>query len=143
MIPVRSSDTYLNFDGNTMEAFEFYRSVFGGEFLTRLTYAELAGGGWSPPESDKDRIGHVSLKLSNTTTLMGSDVSSSASGSFVIGNNTYINLNVESEEEAHRLFDGLSAGGKVEMALANTEWADLYGSFFDKFGVGWMINYNE
>lgn len=140
---MRSSDTYLNFDGNTMEAFEFYRSVFGGEFQTRLTYAELAGGGWNPPESDNDRIGHVSLKLSDTTSLMGSDISSAQSANFVMGNNTYININAESEEEARRLFDGLSAGGKVEMALADTEWANLYGSFTDKFGVNWMINYNE
>lgn len=140
---MRSSDTYLNFDGNTLEAFEFYRSVIGGEFETRLTYAELAAGGWEPPESDKGRIGHVSLRLSDVTVLMGSDVSSDQSGNFVMGNNVYINMNAESEEEARRLFDGLSAGGRTEMALAKTGWAKLYGSFFDKFGVGWMVNFSE
>ncbi|HET9026755.1 MAG TPA: VOC family protein [Trueperaceae bacterium] len=140
---MRSSDTYLNFDGNTMEAFEFYRSVIGGEFETKLTYAELAGGGWEPPEVDRGRIGHVSLRLSEATVLMGSDVSSNQSGNFVMGNNVYININAESEEEARRLFAGLSAGGKVEIALTTTGWAKLYGSFFDKFGVGWMVNLSE
>ncbi len=137
---MRTTDTYLNFPGNTLEAFEFYRSVFGGDFEGRMTYEELGGGGWNPPESDRNLIGHISLKVSKNNYLLGSDVSSAQRDSFRMGTNIYVNLNADNEEEARRLFEGLSAGGKVEMALQATAWAQLYGSCVDKFGVPWMVN---
>jgi len=137
---MRTTDTYLNFPGNTREAFEFYRSVFGGEFDGVHTYAELAGDGWNPPESDRDLIGHISLKISDNTYLMGSDVSTAQRDAFRMGTNMYVNLNAESEEEARRLFEGLAAGGRVEMDLTSTSWAALYGSLVDRFGVPWMVN---
>ncbi|HZJ10263.1 MAG TPA: VOC family protein [Trueperaceae bacterium] len=137
---MKSVEPYLNFDGNTLEAFEFYRSVFGGEFNQKFTYADLGGG--EPAPEDKDRIGHIGFEIAPGTFLMGSDVPAHGKDDFKLGTNVYINLNPESMEEAKRLFDGLSAGGRVEMELAKTGWADLYASFFDKFGVAWMINYN-
>jgi len=137
---MRSMDVYLNFSGNTREAFEFYRSVFGGEFGNVFTYADLSGGETSA--ENRERIGHIGFEIAPGAHLMGSDVPFEGEGDFKIGTNVYINLNPESPEEAKRLFEALSAEGKVEMELAKTSWADLYASFFDKFGVAWMINYN-
>lgn len=137
---MKTVEPYLNFAGNTLEAFEFYRSVFGGDFSNKFTYAELTQGE-SKPE-DRDRIGHIGLQIAPNLHLMGSDVPARMEPDFSQGTNFYINLNVESEEEAQRIFQALSAGGRVEMDLAKTGWADLYASWWDKFGVGWMINYN-
>lgn len=137
---MKSVDPYLNFNGNTLEAFEFYRSVFGGEFSQKLSYADV--GSQEPAPEDKDRIGHIGLEIAPGVFLMGSDVPANMRSDFKVGTNVYINLNPESMEEAKRLYDGLSAGGKVEMELAKTDWAGLYASFFDKYGVAWMINYN-
>lgn len=138
---MRFLDTYLQFNGNALEAFEFYRSVFGGEFGTTYTYADFGGeqAGFAP--SDAGRIAHISLQLTPTFHLMGSDVPSQAEADFMVGSNTYININVESPEEGKRLFDALSQGGRVEHPLEKTSWAEQYGSLRDRFGVQWMFNY--
>jgi PhnB protein len=138
---MRSVDTYLNFAGKTEEAFEFYRSVFGGEYESRYTYADFGGVQAGHAETDLGRIAHISLRLSPTFILMGSDVPSKSAADLTLGSNTYINLNVESEEEGRRLFQALSAGGRVEHPLEKTSWAEQYGSLRDRFGVQWMFNY--
>ena len=137
---MKSIEPYLNFAGNTLEAFEFYRSVFGGDFTNKFSYAELSQS--EPKPEDRDRIGHIGLQLAPGLYLMGSDVPSTMEQDFRQGTNFYINLNVESVEEAERIYRALSEGGRVEMKLAKTGWADLYASWWDRFGVGWMINYN-
>jgi PhnB protein len=132
---------YLNFAGNTEEAFEFYRSVFGGE-LSIMRYRDMADdGGMSIPESDLDKIANVGLSLGNGTDLMGTDVLDSLGQSLSVGNNYSIVLDVESEEEGRRLFESLSAGGEIGMPFMRTEWAELFGDFKDRFGVQWMVNY--
>lgn len=138
---MRSVDTYLNFSGNAREAFEFYRSVFGGEFESTFTYADFGGeaAGFQPGEVD--RIAHISLRLTPHFLLLGSDVPGHAVAGFRVGSNSYVNLNVESPEEARRLFDALSVGGVIEHPLEKTGWAELYGSCADRFWVQWMINY--
>lgn len=136
---MRSVEPYLNFAGNTREAFEFYRTVFGAELSSDYSYADF--GDESNPE-DRDLVAHMSFEIVPGIHLMGSDVPSKSRGEFKVGNNGYINLNPESEEEARSIYESLSAGGRIEMELAKTGWADLYASFFDKFGVAWMINYN-
>jgi PhnB protein len=138
---MRSVDTYLNFAGKTQEAFEFYRSVFGGEFESRFTYEDFGGVQAGHAETDLGRIAHISLRLSPAFVLMGSDVPSKSVADLNVGTNTYINLNVESEDEGRRLFQALSAGGRVEHPLEKTGWAEQYGSLVDRFGVRWMINY--
>ena len=138
---MRSVDTYLNFAGNAREAFEFYRSVFGGDFESTFTYADFGGVQAGHAESDLDRIAHISLRLAPGFVLMGSDVPSHAAANLKVGTNSYINLNVGSEEEGRRLFGALGAGGRVEQPLEKTSWAEQYGSLVDKFGVQWMINY--
>lgn len=137
---MRSVNPYLNFPGNTLEAFNFYKSVFGGEFSALLRFGDMQDDmGMSGEE--RNLIAHVSLPLMDNVTLMGTDVTPSMPFTLNVGNNMYITLDPESREEAERLFEGLSAGGRVEMAPQETEWAELYGSFADRFGVQWMISY--
>lgn len=138
---MRSVDTYLNFAGDAREAFEFYRSVFGGEFGSTYTYADFGGEAAGFSASDSSRIAHISLKLTPHFSLMGSDVPSHGVAEFGVGSNAYVNLNVESVDEGRRLFAALSEGGVVEQPLEKTSWAELYASFADRFGVQWMINY--
>ena len=133
-------NTYLNFNGNTEEAFNFYKSVFGGEFkmLQRLK---------DTPDSDKiaaneqNLIMHVALPIGNNV-LMGTDVPSSMP-QVVFGTNSSISIEAANKEEAEKLFNGLSAGGVVGMPLQQMFWGALFGFFTDKFGVQWMVNYNE
>jgi PhnB protein len=140
---MKTANPYLNFNGNTEEAFTFYKSVFGGEFLsvTRFKdFSEMEGMN-QVPEADQNKIGHIALPLGKDNVLMGTDVLESMGRPLTVGNNYYITLEAESEEEAERLFNALSADGQVEMPLQKTQWAEKYGSCTDKFGVQWMVNY--
>lgn len=132
---------YLNFDGNAEEAFRFYQSVFGGElFIQRMS--EVPGND-GLPEDEKNRLMHVSLPLPNGQVLMASDCLPSAGHVLNVGNNNYISVAPDSREEADRLFGGLSADGDIEMPMEDMFWGDYFGSFKDRFGVCWMINYND
>lgn len=133
---------YLNFNGNTEEAFNFYKSVFGGEFLALMRFKDNAECG-QMSESDQERIMHVALPIGNGNALMGTDSLESLGQKLTVGNNFYICLSPESKEEAERLFNGLSVGGKIEMPLQDMFWGAYYGSFADKFGVQWMVNYDK
>lgn len=130
---------YLNFDGNAEEAFRFYQTVFGGE----LTVSKMsdAPGTENLPENEKNRAMHVALPIGKGQHLMASDCLPSAGHVLTVGNNNYISITPDSREEADRLFNGLSAGGKVEMPMDDMFWGDYFGSFVDKFGVCWMINF--
>ncbi len=132
---------YLNFDGNCHEAFQFYKTVFGGD-LNDLHHMSSAPGMEGITEEEKNRVLHVSLKVSEHCTLMGSDILPSYGQKLIQGNNAYISLHPDNKQEADRLFNGLSAGGEVEMPLADQFWGDYFGSLKDKFGVCWMINYH-
>lgn len=133
---------YLNFDGTALEAFEFYRSVFGGEF-TGVHKMGDAPGTEGLPENERNRVMHVALPIDEHTTLMASDIMPSMGQSLTVGNNVYISLHPESRDEADRLFGGLSEGGAVEMPLQDTFWGAYYGSFTDKYGIRWMVNYQH
>jgi len=134
---------YFNFPGNTEEVFNFYKSVFGGEFATLQRFQDVPGTENLPAE-DRSKIMHISLPVGKAgILLMGTDALESMGQKVSMGNNFYINLNVESKEEADQLFNKLSAGGKIEMALEDTFWGAYFGSFADKFGVQWMVNYEK
>jgi PhnB protein len=137
---MKAAHPYLNFDGNAEEAFDFYKSVFGGELATLVRFKDFGGeaAGFSPNELD--RIAHVALPLGETM-LMASDVASSQKSGYAVGSNFYISLTPDSADEAEHLFNGLARGGTVEMPLQRTEWAEKYGSCIDKFGVRWMVSY--
>ncbi|QSW90558.1 VOC family protein [Flavobacterium endoglycinae] len=133
---------YLIFNGTCEEAFLFYKSVFGGEFPYIGKYKDApAEEGEVLSEEALNRIMHVSLPIGNTI-LMGSD-SHPRYGDVGFGDNFSISINTESTEEADRIFNGLSAGGKVEMPMNKTFWGAYFGMFKDKFGVNWMVNFDE
>jgi PhnB protein len=135
-------NSYLNFDGNAEEAFNFYKSVFGGEFAGGVMRMGDAPGMEDIAEEEKGRVMHVSLPITGGDTLMASDIMPSMGQKLVVGNNNYICVSPDSKEEADRLFAGLSAGGEVEMPMEDQFWGDYFGSFKDKFGVCWMIAYS-
>jgi PhnB protein len=134
-------NTYLNFDGKTEEAFNFYKSVFGGEFTTFQRIKEIPGANQFPV-NEQDRVMHVSLPIGKTAVLMGSDTLPSMGHKINIGNNTHITINPDSEAEAEKLFKGLSSGGNVTQPLEKAFWGAYFGMFVDKYGVQWMVNYD-
>lgn len=135
-------NVYLTFNGNCREAFNFYKSVFGGDFTWIGTFGDMPPQeGYKMAEDEKDRIMHVSLPVSKETVLMGSD-SSSYSGDAVFGNNFSISISAGSREEADRFFNALAAGGKTIMPMADAFWGSYFGMLTDKFGINWMVNYD-
>ena len=136
---------YLTFTGNCEAAFNFYKSVFGGEFLNISRFGEMPPQEGMPPipENEKDRIMHVSLPISKETVLMGSDSSEAFGHATVVGNNFSISINTDSKSEADRFFKELSTGGKVTMPMGDTFWGSYFGMFTDKFGINWMISVDQ
>ena len=136
--------TYLNFPRKTEEAFNFYKSIFGGEFGNDgvARFSDIPPSDEMPPlaEEDKDLIMHIELPLLGGHVLMGTDAPESMGFKVNFGNNSYINLEPDTRAETKRLFDGLSEGGVVTMELQQMFWGAYYGSCTDKFGVQWMFN---
>jgi PhnB protein len=131
---------YLNFEGNTEEAFNFYKSVFGGEFSSFQRFSDTPAG-QSTPDNEKNKIMHVALPIGKTAMLMGTDALESMGHKITPGNNYHVVVDADSEAEATKLFNGLSAGGKVTQPLEKTFWNAYFGMLTDKFGVSWMVNY--
>ncbi len=136
------ANPYLNFNGNTEEAFNFYKSVFGGEFLALMRFSDNDACG-PIAENDKNKIMHIALPLGDGTVLMATDALESMGQKVVFGNNIYIALSPDSKEETDRLFNGLSEGGKIEMPMQDMFWGDYFGTCADKFGVQWMFTYSK
>ena len=132
---------YLNFDGNTEEAFNFYKSVFGGEFMALMRWKDAPEAD-KLPAGDREKVMHVSLPIWKGNVLMATDACKSMGRTLTVCNNFYISISPESEEEADRLFNGLSAGGQVTMPLHKAFWGAYFGMFTDKFGIQWMVNYD-
>lgn len=136
-------NAYLTFNGNCEEAFNFYKSVFGGEFTYMGKFKDMpAMGGEEVSAEEADKIMHVSLPISQETTLMGSDSSDAYGKATVIGNNISLSVNADSKEEADRIFKGLAEGGKITMEMNNTFWGAYFGMLVDKFGINWMMNFD-
>jgi PhnB protein len=133
---------YLIFNGDCGAAFQLYKSVFGGDypFIGKFSDMPPSEGQTIDPE-DADKIMHVSLPIGGTI-LMGSDTTKEQ-GAMKIGDNVSISINTDSREEADRVFNGLSAGGQVKMPMEKTFWGAYFGMFVDKFGIHWMVNYDE
>jgi PhnB protein len=133
--------SYLNFAGNAEEAFDFYRSVFGGEFSSIVRFKDLPIEGVTIPKEDEGKIMHIVLPIGEDNALMASDVLESLGQQLVQGNNVYVSVHPDSREEADTVFNALSEGAEIEMPIADQVWGDYYGSLKDKFGVMWMVNY--
>jgi PhnB protein len=139
---MKSVNPYLNFPGNTEEAFAFYARVFGTEPYGIVRYRDMGGSEMGLKGADLDKVAHMAIPITKENMLMGTDVVPGTNQPAVApGNNFYIVLEAESVDEAGKLYDGLSAGGKQDMPLEQTEWAERYGICTDKFGVQWMISY--
>jgi uncharacterized glyoxalase superfamily protein PhnB len=134
-------NTYLNFSGNAEEAFEFYKSVFGGEFGNITRFKDLPMQGVTIPKEDENKLMHISLPIGKDDVLMASDVLESLGHKLAVGNNVAISIFPESKEEAERIFEALSKGGTIEMPIADQPWGDYYGGLIDRFGVHWMVDY--
>ena len=136
-----SLNTYLTFESNCREVFEFYRSVFGGEFAMITTFGE-GPSDMGTLEEEMDRIMHVSLPIGSSV-LMGSDSCSAFGPPPVVGNNFYISFSADSREEADDRFAKLSEGGEVEMEMQDMFWGAYFGSIKDKFGIKWQVSHGD
>jgi PhnB protein len=130
---------YLYFEGRTFEAFEFYRSIFGGEFGEVRRFKDMPGEG-KISDADQERIMYITLRMTDEFSLMGSDTMVE-DPPLRMGTNVHIEIQAESEEEARRLFAGLSRGGEVAMPIEKQFWNALYGMVTDRYGIQWMVNY--
>lgn len=132
---------YLNFNGNCEEAFNFYKSAFGGEFghVGRFKDMPLNDGTPLSPQ-EGEQIMHISLPISRETVLMGSDTGAEWAAGFKQGNNFSISVNTDSKDDADRIFSRLSEGGQVTMPMSEAFWGSYFGMLIDRYGVQWMVS---
>jgi PhnB protein len=131
---------YLNFDGNTEDAFNFYKSVFGGQFHSLQRFKDTPHGDQMSAQ-DKEKIMHIALPLGKGNILMGTDILESMGQKLNLGNNISLTINPDSEAEAEKYFNSLAAGGTITMPLEKAFWGAYFGMLTDKFGIQWMVNY--
>jgi PhnB protein len=141
------TSTYLNFQGQTEEAFQFYRNIFGGQFggggVARFSDLPAFGESVTLSEKEMNQIMHIELPIVGGHVLMGSDAPESMGFKITMGNNVHINLEPDTRIETDRLFSALSDGGQVVSELQTMFWGAYYGSCIDKYGIQWMFNCNE
>ncbi len=132
---------YLHLPGNCREVFDFYKAAFGGEYASMAFFKDMPPQeGFTLSPEEKEMVMHVSFPISAETVLMGSDSVGPYAENFKPGSNFAISVKPDSREEADALFEKLSPGGRVVMAMQETFWGSYYGMFSDKFGISWMIN---
>lgn len=129
---------WINFNGNAEEAFTFYKSVFGGEFAKIMRFKDLAGPEFPVAEKEADKIMYIALPIGKNI-LIANDVPESMGRVSENENRSKISITAESKEEAERLFNGLSAGGNVEMPMADSPWGSYFGIFRDRYGIEWTV----
>lgn len=132
---------HINFNGNAEEAFNFYKSVFGGAFAMVMRLKDLSSPEFPVPENEANKIMHIALPIGNNI-LMGNDVPESMGRVNENENRSKISISAESREEADKLFSGLSAGGTIEVPISDSPWGSYFGMFRDKFGIEWMVDFD-
>lgn len=130
---------YINFNGNTEEAFNFYKSVFGGEFAMIMRFGDMPNP--NIPETENNKIMHIALPIGKNI-LMGNDVPAFMGFVNENENRSKISISAESKEEADQLFSGLSNGGQIEMPIGDSPWGSYFGMFRDKYGIEWMVDFD-
>lgn len=138
-----SINPYIHYNGNAEEAFVFYRSVFGGDFVSLVRFSDMTFEGAPDFEKEADKIMHVALPIGQHTVLMGSDTPEMMGRHNEMENRSKIFITADSREEADHLFQGLSSGGEVEMPVGSSPWGTYFGMFRDKFGIEWMVEYDS
>lgn len=138
-----TTNTYLTFNGNCEEAFNFYKSVFGGEFSRVARFSDMPQNeGYPVAETDPNKIMHISLPIGQSV-LLGSDAGFEWADSLVAGNNFSVSVSAESRAEAEKIFNAFAQEGQISMPLADTFWGAFFGSIIDQFGINWMISFDE
>ncbi len=132
---------HINFNGNAEEAFTFYKSVFGGEFATIMRFKDLASEAFPVSEKEANKIMHIVLPI-GPSVLMANDVPEMMGPTNENENRSKIVISAESKAEADHLFNGLSAGGQIEMPITDSPWGSYFGMFRDKYGIEWMVDYD-
>lgn len=133
---------HVNFNGNAAEAFTFYQSVFGGEFIKIIRFRDLESEDFPVAENEKNKIMHIALPIGKTGMLMGNDVPEMLGPTNENENRSKIVITAETKEEADHLFNGLSAGGQVEFPISDSLWGTYFGMFRDKYGIEWMVEFD-
>lgn len=134
---------YLNFQGNTEEAFTFYQSIFGGEFVGGIRRFSDTPEVSKLPEHEQNKVMHIALPIGSTNMLMATDALESMNQKVDVGNNIYLSISTDSRDQADTFFEGLSQGGEIEMPMQDVFWGDYFGMLQDKFGIQWMISFSE
>ena len=132
---------HINFNGNAKEAFQFYKSVFGGAFTKIIRFKELSSDEFPVDEKEANKIMHIALPIGKNS-LLGNDVPAFMGRVNENENRSKIAISAESREEADILFKGLSAGGTVEVPITDSTWGSYFGMFRDKYGIEWMVDFN-
>ena len=132
---------HINFNGNAEEAFNFYKSVFGGEFSKIIRFKDLTVAGIPMPEKEANKIMHIELPIGSNS-LMANDVPESMGRTNENENRSKIVVRAQSKDEAGKIFSGLSAGGQIEMPIDNSPWGTYFGMSRDKYGIEWMIEFD-
>ena len=132
---------YINFNGNAEEAFNFYKSVFGGEFAMIVRFKDMSSPEYTVAESEANKIMHIALPIGKNI-LMANDVPESMGKVNEMENRSKIAVSAESKEEADKIFSGLSADGNIEMPIADSPWGSYFGMFRDKYGIEWMVDFD-
>ncbi len=137
-----SINPHINFNGNAEEAFNFYKSVFGGEFAKIMRFKDLATAEFPVADNEANKIMHIALPIGNSI-LMANDVPEIMGRTNENENRSKIVISAESKAEADKLFNGLSAGGQIEMPITDSPWGSYFGMFRDKYGIEWMIDFDS
>ncbi|MGG9971862.1 VOC family protein [Ferruginibacter sp. SUN002] len=133
---------HINFNGNAEEAFNFYRSVFGGEFAKIMRFKDLASDEFPVAENEANKIMHIALPIGNSI-LMANDVPEILGRTNENENRSKIVISAATKEEADKLFNGLSAGGQIEMPISDSPWGSYFGMFRDRYGIEWMVDFDS
>ena len=133
---------HINFNGNAEEAFSFYKSVFGGEFVRIVRFKDLASSGFPVSEREEVKIMHIALPIGTSSMLIGNDVPESMGRTNERENRSKISISADSREEADKLFSGLSAGGEIEFPMADAPWGSYLGGFRDRYGIEWIVAFD-
>jgi len=139
---MKTINPWINFNGNALEAFTFYKSVFGGEFTKIVRFKDLSGPEFQVSENDADKLMYIGLPLGKHNVLIANDVPEFMGRVNENENRSKIQVSTESREEADKIFNGLSAGGEVEGPIGDSPWGTYGAMFRDKYGIEWIIEFD-
>jgi PhnB protein len=132
---------HINFNGNAEEAFNFYKSVFGGEFSKIIRFKEISSPEYPIPVKEENKLMHIALPIGSNV-LMANDILEIMGKVSENENRSKISISAENKEEAYKLFNGLSAGGQIEIPMGENPGGSYFGMFRDKYGIEWMVKFD-